>query len=83
LNSICNLRSGEGEVLKGTGKAAVGSGIRNWRTSISGHFGASIDTGRAGFAVAHPVSAEDVQSVLPLGEEQRVLVVLNNHKRKK
>jgi hypothetical protein len=35
--------------------------------------------GRAGFIVAHAVSVEYVQSVLPLGEKQRVLVVLNSH----
>jgi hypothetical protein len=79
LNSICNIRPGEGEVLKGTGKAAVGGGIKNWRTSISGYFGASIGRGKAGFAVAHAVSVEDVQSVLTLGKEQRVLVALNSY----
>jgi hypothetical protein len=66
LDSIGNIRPGEGQILKCTTKAAIGSGVSNWRTSICRDFGTSINGGGAGLAVIHSVAAENVQSILPL-----------------
>jgi hypothetical protein len=42
LNSICNIWSGEGEILKSTCKATIMSGVLNQRT-IGGKLGACVD----------------------------------------
>jgi len=66
LDGVCNVRPGEGQVLKSSHKAAVGCRIINRRADISRHFGTSVDRGRAWFTVAHAMSSENVQSVLTL-----------------
>jgi hypothetical protein len=79
LDSICNVGPSEGKVLKGTGKAAISCRVCNRRSSISGDLGTSVDGCGAGLAITHAVASKNVKSVLPLGEVQMVLLVLNNH----
>jgi hypothetical protein len=79
LDSICNVGPSEGKVLKGPGKAAIGCRICNRRSSISGDLGTCVDRGGAGLAIAHAMASKNVKSVLPLGEVQMVLLLLNSH----
>lgn len=69
LDSIGNVRTGEGQVLKSSHKAAVVSGVNNSRTIISRNLGAGVNRGGAWFAVTHAMASQDVQSILALGEK--------------
>jgi len=66
LDSICNVRASEHQVLEGTYKIAVGSRIIHRRASICGDLGTSVNGGRAGIAATHTMAVHNVQGVLPL-----------------
>jgi len=66
LDGICNVRASERQVLEGTCKTAVGSGIIHRRANICGDLGTSVKGGRAGIAATHTMAFQNVQGVLPL-----------------
>jgi hypothetical protein len=66
LNYICDVRPGEGEVLKGTGETPVCSGVGHWGAFSLGQLALSIDRSGAGVAVSHPSPLQDIPSILPL-----------------
>jgi hypothetical protein len=82
LDSIGDVRPGECEILESTSKTAISSRVFNRWTSISRHFGTSVDRGGARFAVAHAMASKYVQCVLSLGEIHAVFLSLNSHTKK-
>jgi hypothetical protein len=66
LDGIGNVGPGEGEVLEGTHKAAISSGISNRRAGISWYFCTSVNWSGARLAIAHAMASKYVQNVLTL-----------------
>jgi hypothetical protein len=66
LDSIGNVRPGEGEVLEGTHKAAISSGISNGRAGISWYLCTSVNWSGARLAVTHAMAIKYIQCILPL-----------------
>jgi len=66
LDGIGNVGPGEGEVLEGTHKAAISSGISNRRAGISWYLCTSVNWSGARLAVTHAMASKYVQSVLTL-----------------
>jgi hypothetical protein len=66
LHGVGDVRPGEGEVLKGTGKTPVPGGVLNWVTLGLRELRLRVDWGGAGLAVNHLGSLQNVKSVLPL-----------------
>lgn len=52
VNDICDVRPGEGEVLKSISKAPIGGGV-NDRSAIARVLGLHLDRGHIGLAVQH------------------------------
>jgi hypothetical protein len=77
LDCVGNVRPGESEVLSSTHKAAIICRISNSRTTISRGFGASVNRGRARFAISQAMTSQDIQSILPLGEKNSITSSLN------
>jgi hypothetical protein len=67
LNGIGDLRTGEGEILEGTGEAPVLSRIGDGGTLRGGELGASINRGGGGVAFKHAGSLQEIDGVLSLG----------------
>ena len=76
LNSIRNIWSGEGEILKGTSDTAIVCRVGDCDT-ISKELGVSIHRGAAGLAVEHTSTFQNIQHILTLGEKQTVMMALN------
>ena len=70
LNSVGDVRPGEGEVLQGTGQTPVGSRISHRITQISRQLRLSVDRSGAGLAISYPSPLQDIKSVLPLVKEK-------------
>jgi hypothetical protein len=66
LHGVGEVRPGEGEVLKGTSKTHVPSGVLDWVTLGLRELRLCVDWGGAGLAVNHLGSLQNVKSVLPL-----------------
>ena len=66
LNSVGDVRPGEGQVLKGTSKAAVCCRISNSKASSSRDLSTSVNGGGAWLAVTHAVASKNIQGVLTL-----------------
>jgi hypothetical protein len=79
LDSISDVRPSEGHVLQSTGKTAISCRICNWRAGVSRDLGTGVNRGCARITVTHTMAAENVQGVLPLGEEQVGLMALNSN----
>jgi len=79
LNSIGEVRPGEGEVLQDTGKTPVGSRISHWITHISRQLRLSVDWSGAGLAISHPSPLQDIESILPLMKEKARRARLNSN----
>jgi len=78
LNSVGEVRPGEGEVLQGTGKTPVGSRISHGITHISRQLRLSVDWSGAGLAISHPSPLQDIKCVLPLVKEKTRRARLNS-----
>jgi hypothetical protein len=66
LDSISNVRPSEGEVLEGTHKATISSGISNRWADMSWYLCTSVNWSGARLAVTHAMASKYVQSVLTL-----------------
>lgn len=77
LNSIGDVRPNESEVLKGSCKAPVGSGVTNWSTSTQGDLRLSVHWSITQLIVHHVGTLKYVKSILSLLKEQRMGAVLN------
>ena len=77
LNCICNVRAGEGEILKSTCDTPEVSGVCDWWTIISSKFGTRVDGSAAWLALGHGGAVQNVQSVLPLSDKHPGLMALN------
>jgi hypothetical protein len=66
LDGVSNVRPSEGEVLEGTHKAAISSGISNTWAGIRWYFCTSVNWSGARLAVTHAKASKYVQSVLTL-----------------
>ena len=69
LNSVSNIRPGEGEVLQGTNENPEVRGILN-RWTISRQLGVGVHRSRARLALGHTRTVQDVEHVLPLRKEK-------------
>jgi hypothetical protein len=69
LYGVGYVWSGEGKVLKGTGKTPVPGGVIDWVTLDLRELRLRVDWGGAGLAVNHLGSLQNVKSVLPLVKE--------------
>ena len=76
LNRILNAWPSEGQVLKSVGKAPELSGVSNRRPRVGGNLGLRVHWRRAGLAVHHSSTLENVESILALGEEEVVGALL-------
>ena len=70
LNGICDVRPGEGEVLKSPSKAPVGSRVGNRIAHGSRNLALSVDRSGTRLATTHPCSVQNIQSILSLVEEE-------------
>ena len=68
LDGVGNIRTREGEVLKGASNAAIVCRVGGSDT-ISGELGVSIHRGTAGLAVEHTNTFQNIQHILTLGEK--------------
>src|SRR6185312_13482863 len=78
LNSVGEVRPGEGEVLQGTGQTPVGSRISHRSTQITRQLRLSVDRSGAGLAISHPSPLQNVECVLPLVKEKAKRARLNS-----
>src|SRR6185312_9700496 len=78
LDSIGEVRLGEGEGLQSTSQTPVGSRISHRITQISGQFRVSVDRSGAGLAISHPSPLQDIECVLPLVKEKTRWARLNS-----
>ena len=78
LNSVGEIRPGEGEVLQSAGQTLVGSRIIHRSTQISRQLRLSVDRSGAGFAISHPSPIQDIEGVLPLVKEKTRQTRLNS-----
>ena len=79
LDCIGNVRVGECQVLKGAREATICSGVSHRGASCSGHLGTSVNRSGAWVTAAHAMTFKNVEGVLPLGEDEGVLMVLYRH----
>src|SRR6185437_4082644 len=70
LNSVGEIRPGEGEVLQSAGQTPVGSRIIHRSTQISRQLRLSVDWSGAGLAISHPSPLQNIEGVLPLVKEK-------------
>ena len=64
LNSIGEVRPGEGEVLQSTSQTPVGNRISHRITQISGQLRLIVDRSGAGLAISHPSPLQDIECLL-------------------
>jgi hypothetical protein len=82
LDSVCDVRLCESQILESSHKAAVCCRISYCRAGINRCFGTCINWSEARVAATHAMSIKNVQNMLPLGENNCVLVLLNDHTEK-
>src|SRR6185312_5007740 len=70
LDSLGEVRPGEGEVLQSAGQTPVGSRISHRITQISRQLRLSVDRSGAGLAISHPSPLQNIECVLPLVKEK-------------
>src|SRR6185295_8892030 len=78
LNSVGEIRPGEGEVLQSAGQTPVGSRIIHQSTQISRQLRLSVDWSGAGLAISHPSPLQNVKGILPLVKEKTRWARLNS-----
>ena len=78
LNSVGEVRPGEGEVLQSAGQTPIGSRISHWSTQISRQLRLSVDWSGAGLAINHPSPLQNIEGVLPLVKEKTRRARLNS-----
>src|SRR6185295_6289345 len=78
LNSVGEVRPGEGEVLQSTGQTPVGSRISHRITQISRQLRLSVDWSGAGLAISHPSPFQNIEGVLSLVKEKTRRARLNS-----
>src|SRR6185312_11672884 len=78
LNSVGEVRPGEGEVLQSASQTPVGSRISHRITQISRQLRLSVDRSGAGLAISHPSPLQDIKCVLTLVKEKTRRVRLNS-----
>src|SRR6185503_19295392 len=78
LNSVGEVRPGEGEVLQSTGQTPVGSRISHRITQISRQLRPSVDWSGAGLAISHHSPLQNIEGVLPLLKENTRRARLNS-----
>src|SRR6185437_6819748 len=79
LNSICEVRPGESEILQGASKTPVGSRISHRITHISRQLHLSVDRSGAGLAISHPSPLQNIKCILPLVKEKARRARLNSN----
>src|SRR6185503_17007560 len=82
LNSVGEVRPGEGEVLQSTSKASVGSRISHGITHISRQLCLSVDWSGAELAISHASLLQDIESILSLVKEKARRTRLNSNTQK-
>ena len=78
LNSVGEVRPGEGEVLQSASQTPVGSRISHRITQISRQLRLSVDWSGAGLASSHPSPLQNIEGVLPLVKEKTRRARLNS-----
>src|SRR6185436_18016742 len=78
LNSVGEVRPGEGEVLQTTGQTPVCSRISHRISQISRQLRLSVDRSGAGLAISHPSPLQNIKCVLPLVKEKTRRARLNS-----
>src|SRR6185436_4413837 len=78
LNSVGEVRPGEGEVLQSASQTPVGSRISHRITQISRQLRLSVDMSGAGLAISHPSPLQNIECVLPLVKEKGRRARLNS-----
>ena len=78
LNSIVEVRPGEGEVLQSASQSPVGSRISHRITQISRQLRLSVDRSGAGLAISHPSPLQNIECVLSLVKEKTRRARLNS-----
>jgi len=78
LDSIGEVRPGEGEVLQRTGQTPVGRRISHRITQISRQLRLSVDRSGAGLAISHPSPLQNIECVLLLVKEKTRRARLNS-----
>src|SRR6185503_19617071 len=78
LNSIGEIRPGEGEVLQSAGQTPVCSRIIHRITQISRQLCLSVDWSGAGLAISHPSPLQNIEGVLPLAKKKTRRARLNS-----
>ena len=78
LNSVGEIRPGEGEVLQSAGQTPVDSRINHRITQISRQLRLSVDKSGAELAISHPRPLQDIKCVLPLVKEKSRRARLNS-----
>src|SRR6185437_60580 len=78
LNSVGEVRPGEGEVLQSASQTPVGSKISHRIIQISRQLRLSVDRSGAGLAISHPSPLQNIECVLPLVKEKTRRARLNS-----
>ena len=78
LNSVGEVRPGEGEVLQGPSKTPLGSRISHESTQISRQLCLSVDRSGAGLAISHSSPLQNIKCVMPLVKEKTRQARLNS-----
>ena len=78
LDSVGEVRPGEGKVLQNTSQTPVGSRISHRITQISRQLRLSVDRSGAGLAISHPSPLQNIEGVLPLVKEKTRRARLNS-----
>src|SRR6185312_12968450 len=78
LDSVGEIRPGEGEILQSAGQTPEGSRISHRITQISRQLRLSVDRSGAGLAINHPSPLQDIEGVLPLVKEKTRRARLNS-----
>src|SRR6185312_2401516 len=78
LNSVGEVRPGEGEVLQIARQTPIGSRISHRITQISRQLHLSVDCSGAGLAISHPRPLQNIEGVLPLVKEKTRRARLNS-----
>src|SRR6185437_2494504 len=78
LNSVGEVRPGEGEVLQSASQTPVGSRISHRITQISRQLRLSVDRSGVGLTISHPSPLQNIECVLPLVKEKTRQARLNS-----
>jgi hypothetical protein len=79
LDSVGEIRPGESEVLQGSSKTLISSGISHRITQSSRQLRLSVDRSGARLAISHPGTLQDIHAILTLVKEKTSLTRLNSH----